>query len=101
MDKEDLEYVDMNNRPYKLGDVVLNNYFGDYWVVGKYSDNSDISKYEEDCPFFLAQYGNPDYYFMDLDEPKDFSILKSVDEEGYEELLEMVKALGKEINKNE
>lgn len=97
--KKEIKYVDKNNREYKLGDIVLNNLFGDYWTVGRYKDNKDISKYEEDCPFYLAQYDDVNSYFIDLDEPEGFEIIKSKEDGGYEELLEEIRQLGKEINK--
>lgn len=98
MPKKDIKYTDRNGKEYKLGDIVLNSFFGDYWTVGRYKDNKDISKYEEECPYYLAQYDDVDSYFIDLDEPEGFEIIKSRDDDGYEELLEEIRQLGKEIN---
>lgn len=32
-------YKDMDGREYKVGDIVLNTFFGDYWVVAKNRKN--------------------------------------------------------------
>lgn len=97
---ENTGYKDSKGKEYLLDDIVFNPFFGDYWIVGKYSENKDIAEYEEDCPYYLAQYGDPDLYFMDLDEPSGFVIekRKGIDdyEEAKKELDEIAKTLQKE-----
>ena len=44
-------YKDMDGREYKVGDIVLNTFFGDYWVVAKNRKNE-----REDCEYRLLLY---------------------------------------------
>lgn len=80
-------YKDMDGREYKVGDVVLNTFFGDYWVVAKNKKNE-----REDCEYRLLLYNNEKEYYMDLNEPSKFKIIASKGEKEYKDLL-------KEINK--
>lgn len=79
-------YKDMDGREYKVGDIVLNTFFGDYWVVAKNRKNE-----REDCEYRLL-YNNEKEYYMDLNEPSKFKIIASKGEKEYKDLL-------KEINK--
>ena len=45
-------YKDMDGREYKVGDIVLNTFFGDYWVVAKNRKNEKIV--------------NIDYYYITM-----------------------------------
>lgn len=93
-------YRDVEGKEYQVGDIVVNPFFGDYWIVGKYSDNENLKQYEEDCPYYLCQYGDPDLYFMDLNEPAGFKIEERKGTDRYEvaikELQEIAQALHKE-----
>lgn len=80
-------YKDMDGREYKVGDIVLNTFFGDYWVVAKNRKNE-----REDCEYRLLLYNNEKDYYMDLNEPSKFKIIASKGEKEYKDLL-------KEINK--
>ena len=80
-------YKDMDGREYKVGDIVLNTFFGDYWVVAKNRKNE-----REDCEYRLLLYNNEKEYYMDLNEPSKFKIIASKGEKEYKDLL-------KEINK--
>lgn len=80
-------YKDMDGREYKVGDIVLNTFFGDYWVVAKNKKNE-----REDCEYRLLLYNNEKEYYMDLNEPSKFKIIASKGEKEYKDLL-------KEINK--
>lgn len=80
-------YKDMDGREYKVGDIVLNTFFGDYWVVAKNRKSE-----REDCEYRLLLYNNEKEYYMDLDEPCKFKIIASKGEKEYKDLL-------KEINK--
>ena len=92
-----LNYQDSNGKYYQLGDIVFNPCFRDYWLVGKYSDNPDIAKYEEECPYYLAQYGDPDLYFMDLDEPTGFIIEERKGTDRYEEAIKELNEIAKTL----
>lgn len=80
-------YKDMDGREYKVGDIVLNTFFGDYWVVAKNRKNE-----RQDCEYRLLLYNNEKDYYMDLNEPSKFKIIASRGEKEYKDLL-------KEINK--
>lgn len=80
-------YKDMDGREYKVGDIVLNTFFGDYWVVAKNKKNE-----REDCEYRLLLYNNEKEYYMDLNEPSKLKIIASKGEKEYKDLL-------KEINK--
>lgn len=80
-------YKDMDGREYKVGDIVLNTFFGDYWVVAKNRKNE-----REDCEYRLLLYNDTKEYYMDLNEPSKFKIIASKGEKEYKDLL-------KEINK--
>ena len=80
-------YKDMDGREYKVGDIVLNTFFGDYWVVAKNRKNE-----RQDCEYRLLLYNNEKEYYMDLNEPGKFKIIASKREKEYKDLL-------KEINK--
>lgn len=80
-------YKDMDGREYKVGDIVLNTFFGDYWVVAKNRKNE-----RQDCEYRLLLYNNEKDYYMDLNEPSKFKIIASKGEKEYKDLL-------KEINK--
>ena len=91
-------YFDSNGKEYSIGDIVVNSFFGDYWIVGKYSENESIKNQEEDCPYYLAQYGDPDLYFMDLDEPVGFIIeVKYNEGERYENALKELKQIAEHL----
>lgn len=94
---EETRYRDAKEREFKVGDIVYNPFFGDYWIVGKYSDNEYLAEYEEDCPYYLAQYGDPDLYFMDLDEPSGFVIEQSIGEAKYDEYFNEINRIAKEL----
>ena len=98
-------YKDSEGEEFEVGDIVFNSCFRDYWIVGKYSENEYIKKYEEECPYYLAQYGDPDLYFMDLDEPAGFIIeVKSNEGDRYENALKELKQIAEhlqDMNKEE
>lgn len=92
------KYKDSKGKKYKLGDIVLNPFFGDMWVVQKW-DEQYMDKTEK-CPYCFAQYGFQDNYCMGLDEPIGFSIIASKGDEQYDKLLEEVLKVGQEIIDN-
>jgi len=92
-------YRDAEGKEFEVGDIVFNPCFGDYWIVGKYSENKHIKKYEEECPYYLAQYGDPDLYFMDLDEPSGFVIEKRKGIDDYEETKKELDEIAKTLQK--
>lgn len=98
-------YRDSEGEEFEVGDIVVNPFFGDYWVVGKYSENENLKQYEEECPYYLCQYGDPDLYFMDLDEPTGFIIeVKFNEGDRYENTLKELKQIAKhfqDIDKEE
>jgi len=97
---EETGYRDAEEKEYQVGDIVVNPFFGDYWIVGKYADDENMKQYEDECPYYLCQYGDPDLYFMDLDEPAGFKIVERKGTAQYniilKELNEIAQALQKE-----
>lgn len=91
---------DMDKVEYKVGDIVLNTSFGDLWLVYPYT-KEEIEKYNLDCNFGLALYGNKDDYTEDLDMPSGFKIVKRAGDEGYEDLLNEMKEISKELSEEE
>lgn len=89
-------YKDSKGNQYYLEDLVLNPYFGDVWIIGKYTEQ-EMKDFETDCPYYLAQWGSRDEYYMDLNEPEGFVIEKHKDEDGYEELLNYCEETRKRI----
>ena len=71
------KYYDSNNKEYKVGDIVFNPFFGDYWLVEEYTEEEQS---ETDCPYCLSLYGDKDDYYMDIDEPAGFIIICSKNE---------------------
>lgn len=94
-ENKNFKYSDSKGKEYKVGDVVFNPFFGDFWLVGKYEEP------EDECPYYLAQYGDMDLYYMDLDEPCGFEIVCSKDEEDYEKYITELKEIAKRIKEEE
>lgn len=82
MELEETGYKDVNGRIFKVGDIVHNPCIGDYWIVGK-TTKRDKEIYNLEDPYYLALYGDKDYYVMDISEPAGFDIMISLDEENY------------------
>lgn len=82
-EEKELEYSDSKGRNYKLGDIVFNPCFGDFWLVEKYEENEQ----EGECPYCFSQYGSKGDYYMDLDEPEGFEIVCSKGEPDYEQYI--------------
>ena len=95
--EKELEYKDSKGRNYKLGDIVFNPYFGDYWLVEEYTEE------ERDCvcPYCFSLYGSKDEYYMDLDEPAGFEIVCSVGEKDYDTYREEFKEIIKQRREQE
>lgn len=89
------KYKDSKGKEYKVGDVVFNPFFGDYWVVGEYNP-----KPRKGCPYYLAQYGDEDE-FIDLDEPSGFVIVCSKGDEDYNQFIEEFKVIVERIKEEE
>ena len=79
------KYYDSNNKEYKVGDIVFNPFFGDYWLVEEYTEEEQS---ETDCPYCLSLYGDKDDYYMDIDEPAGFIIICSKGEPDYNKYIE-------------
>lgn len=89
------KYKDSKGKEYKVGDVVFNPFFGDFWLVGKYEQP------ENKCPYYLAQYGDMDLYYMDLDEPCGFEIVCSIGDEKYNQFIKEFKEIVRKIKEEE
>ena len=71
--REKLIYKDINGVNYHIGDIVLNSFFGDVWLVEKLS-NKDMKKFGFKIPYVFTQYGDENEYIMQIDEPSGFAI---------------------------
>lgn len=89
-------YKDSKGNQYYVGDLVLNTYFGDIWLIEKYTEQ-EMKNYKTECPYCLVLNGHRDDHFMDLDEPEGFIIEKHLDEDGYKELLDECEKVYKEF----
>lgn len=78
-------YCDSKGIEYKEGDIVYNPCFGDYWVV-RCSIPSDNTL----CPYQLVLWDSRDEYYMDLDEPTGFEIVRRKGDKEYKSLLKSV-----------
>lgn len=83
-------YFDSNNKEYEIGDIVLNPYFNDLWIVDMWSNVTDFIC-EDDTDYCFVLWGNAKCHYMDILEPEGFTIIarKSEDENKYNELLEV------------
>lgn len=97
MDKKN-KYVDNEGKEYKLGDLVLNPFFNDMWIVQEWEGNYGEG---EECPYCFAQYGFQDLYCMAVDEPIGFIIVGSVGDNNYEEVKKQIMDIGLDILKSE
>ena len=95
-----LVYFDFKGKQYKEGDIVFNPFFGDFWLVEKYTDKEKL-EYDTECDYCFSQYGSKDLYFMDLDEPSGFEIVCSVNDKDYEKYLNEFKTIVENITKEE
>ena len=78
-------YCDSKGVEYKEGDIVYNPCIGDYWVV-RCSIPSDNTL----CPYQLVLWDSRDEYYMNLDEPVGFEIVRRKGDKEYKSLLKSV-----------
>lgn len=78
-------YCDSKGLEYKEGDIVYNPCMGDYWVV-RCSIPSDNTL----CPYQLVLWDSRNEYYMDLDEPIGFEIVRRKGDKEYKSLLKSI-----------
>ena len=88
--------TDMFDIPIELGDILLNRFFGDYWLVEESTD--EYSDAGEDYGFIISRYGNKDDYYETFI-PESFEIVKRKNDDDYEEFLQKIIKIGKDIEK--
>lgn len=76
-------YLDYNHKEYLVNDIVYNPCFSDLWMVKQYTEQMK-KDYDTDCDYYLALYGDPDLYMMDIDEPMGFVILSHKGDPDYD-----------------
>lgn len=76
-------YKDSKGNEYKVGDIVFNPTFGDYWVVQKYTEQ-EKKDFDAECDYCLVLNNDKDDYFEDIDVPQGFEIVMSSDNDDYE-----------------
>lgn len=97
MEDKNNVYVDSEGNVYHEGDIAFNPFFGDYWLVEKYSEKEQVD-YDTSCPLCLSLYGDKDVYNMDIDEPSGFKIIKRIGDTDYDELLAEMREVAKKMN---
>lgn len=90
-----LNYKDSNGKKYKVGDIVYNPFFGDYWVVQK-CNRVDVKDYCLDNKYCLALYNNKEDYVTEIDVPNGFVIVKRKGDKGYKRLINIINKISKE-----
>lgn len=83
-------YRDSNGEEYKEGDIVYNPCIGDYWVV-----RCSIPKDNTLCPYQLVLWDSRNEYYMDLDEPIGFVIVRRKGDKEYKSLLKSIHRIKK------
>lgn len=83
------KYKDANNRLFKIGDIVYNPCFGDFWVVQK-CNKQDKLLYDLDNKYCLALYNNKDLYVIEIDVPTGFEIILRKGDKGYRSVLSKI-----------
>lgn len=89
-------YTDSNGTQYYLGDIVLNPWFGDLYIVEEADD--DI---KDDCPYMLSQYGDASNYCMALDEPAGFIIVCHKNDKDYADVFKSMEDEYRRIQERE
>ena len=87
-------YFDDQGKEYKIGDIVYNPAFGDYWIV-----KESKPEYALDCPYCLILWNNEDEYVTELNTPKGFLIVTSFDELYYNQALEIINKIAEQRRK--
>ena len=90
-------YKDMNGKEYKMNDIVLNTFFGDLWLVIKFTEQ-EMKDNNYECPYGLALFGDKNLYCEELDTPEQFESVLSEGDEYYKETLDLLKATADEEN---
>lgn len=92
-------YKDSHGVEYKLNDIVYNPYFEDYWLVQEYETQEE--KDENECDYYLALYGDKNYYSVSLDTPDGFVVICSQGDEYYEKYTSSFKVIVKRLTEEE
>lgn len=87
-------YKDSKGFEYKVGDIVYNPCFGDYWVVQKYTEQ-EKEEYKPDCDYCLALNNDKDDYFEDINVPQGFEIIMSKDHDDYDTAIKELNDIAK------
>lgn len=90
MEPNDTGYIDADDKPIYLGDILYNPAAHDYWVVDYAADP------EQECPYDLVLNGDRDDYYMSLDEPVGFILVMRANEPAYETALNELHQLAEE-----
>lgn len=93
------EYKDATGKRYRLGDIVFNPFFGDAWLVERYT-KQELNDWCPECEYCFSQYGNKSNYCMDLTEPDGFEIICSAGDRRYIKLRKELKNIDKRINQS-
>lgn len=95
-----MEYKDANGLIYKEGDIVLNSFLGDYWLVEKTTDK-DKDMFGLETEYFLSLWGNKYNYCMDINTPKGFIIISRKGQQHYKQNRKNLKRVCRKIKNEE
>ncbi|MBD5584079.1 MAG: hypothetical protein HDQ88_03280 [Clostridia bacterium] len=76
--------LDPNGNEYHVGDLVLNELFGDVWLVDHWLPDDDPGP--DDTGFCFMQYCSHDLMVIDIEEPESFAILSRPGDEDYQKI---------------
>ena len=90
-------YKDVDGNDIYVGDIMFNPFFGDFWLVEKYTQSEKI-EYDAECDYCLSLYGSKDCHIEDLNTPAGFRLVYHKDAENYSDLLNDMLRIAQEMN---
>lgn len=88
-------HFDPNDKEYQVGDLVMNELFGDVWLVDYWQPEDNPEP--DDTEFCFVQYCMHDLTVIDIAEPEGFTIIARLGDDEYQKLYEECLATGKKI----
>lgn len=88
--------LDPNGKEYHVEDLVLNELFGDVWLVDYWQPEDNPEP--DDTEFCFAQYCSHDMTVIDIAEPEGFTIVARPGDEDYQEIYDECLELAKKMS---
>ena len=86
-------YHDCDGREYHVNDLVLNELFGDVWLVDEW--RPEDAPGPEDSPYCLVLNCDRSEYVIDIEDPDGFRIIARKGDDGYQEIYDECVAVAK------